>query len=408
MIKKIVIVFCGLFLAFQMSAYAANYADPYADPLLNDYVLTLTECLGPGNTCDEGEIFEYQGITLRQKVQAGVPDSVLTYFDLWQMDMKKGAKTALVLHPLTTDESDPSFTAPNAAIFKTISVIKGQVKVTLGNCKNPYVAQERDTIHLIPGTPHQFEAMKDCILMIYCYGEAVSGDLGSPKNFIRAYAEKITEDAFTTLPNKEDLACNREITNRNFLYPYNFEGPVNEIRPSRKQGSLISVVNYYPTDNSYLKVSPAESFGAAEFFEFEWFNFDYYPHEHADFHETMLVTYKEATFWLGAGTENGQINVDDPNYGIPTYNPDGTHSARIGDGIRMKPGYISFMPPNVPHSMADTEWGNIWLGTASPIGYSDVITLELPNKVYQPLDQGVGATGTAEKRRGGVHKGPRR
>lgn len=92
---------------------------------------------------------------------------------------------------------------------------------------------------------------------------------------------------------------------------------------------------------------------------------------------------------MGEGKGNGQIDVSNPHFGekfTPAPGSDEKHpanAARNGDGIRMKPGYVMYCPAGVPHSMFDTEEGNLWYNTAQPIGFTTDSTLGKPNKVYQ-------------------------
>lgn len=85
----------------------------------------------------------------------------------------------------------------------------------------------------MPGTPHQFKAKTDSVIMLYCYSDAVPKD--KEKNYINAYFDTSAEDQFTVCPKIEDLACDHTLRDNINLAPYPFSGPNNEIRASRKK-----------------------------------------------------------------------------------------------------------------------------------------------------------------------------
>jgi len=358
---------CVLFFSVQMNAYGE-----YADPLENPWVLTLEEHW-PGSEPIKGN-----GMIFRLKVPIG--DTEKTVFDLWQMDIPKETSTNLVLHPVTFGSDDPSFNAAEDAIYKTAVVIKGKVEVTLSNCKYPYIANPRDMIHLMPGTPHKLTAMEDAVIMVYCYGKGVSRD--KDKTFIRAYFDTAATDDFTVFPKDEDLICNQNLKDDAFIFPYDFPGPNHEIRRSLfRRGAIVTMDDpERPEYNYHFKVAGFETNDQMEFIEAEYFVMDFYPHHHEVLVECMLITHKEITYWVGNGTANGEINVAGPHYEeIPAK----AHFARNGDGIRMKPGYVAYVPPGVPHSMDDAEEGNIWILTVNPTGRLKEKTAGRTNQIYQ-------------------------
>lgn len=135
-----------------------------------------------------------------------------------------------------------------------------------------------------------------------------------------------------------------------------------------------------------MKVGTYETNFKMEFVEYQWHDFDYYPHDHKDLLEVMIITYKKGTFWVGMGTENGFIDTSDPNYGkIGEEGPEAI-TARKGGGVRVEPGYVIYIPAGVPHAMSETEDGNIWLNTAVPPSWLPGHITQKPNKIYQPKE----------------------
>jgi len=365
---------CVLLMALQTNAFAQ-----YADPLKNPWVFTLEE-FWPGS-----ELFEGEGISVGLKVPIHETDQTL--FDLWQIEMAKGTETNIVLHPAEFDESDPSFAAASKdVIFKTVVVVKGNIDVYFGNSDNPYPVIPREVIHLMPGTPHKFKAQTDAVLMAFCYGDGVAKD--KDKGFIRAYFDAGIHDSFTVIPEPDNLACDQNRRDTALLDHLSFTGPNNEIRPSTQGGYIFSswfLSGDEPGRGSrnFLKVAAYETNNLMEFVEWEWHDFDFYPHDHPDFLELFLITRNKGAFWVGEGTENGLIDTAHPDYGKIDEEGSKAIPSRKGDGIRVEPGYVIYMPAGVPHSMSDTEDGSIWFGVANPTAFVQELLKENTNKIYK-------------------------
>jgi len=49
----------------------------------------------------------------------------------------------------------------------------------------------------------------------------------------------------------------------------------------------------------------------------------------------------------------------------------------------MKPGYVAYIPAGVPHSMDDTEEGNLWILTTTPNGRLKEMAGIRTNPIYE-------------------------
>lgn len=240
MIKRILIIICVLFLAFQGTAYAGEVG-----PIRNPGDSLASYDIGPG-------------LKTHLKIAAKETNNA---FEVWETDFDEGYTSPVMEY---------------REHFSTLFITEGLCELTIG--KKAYRAKAGSVVHLLPYTPCKLKALKPTRILTLITPPDRS-------EFLKAY-QKLTSEQ------REDEGFMKEFSEKydEFVLEESVPGEFRfaEIEPVRRPGEAIE--RWWTDLELRLLVASYETHGLYEIFSMEVpKGMDFPLHEHHKRYETWIV-----------------------------------------------------------------------------------------------------------------------